>query len=205
MSKGATDNFIDYAGDISQSATADGFIAEVVKHWGELNVLVANAGIARFHEFLSTPDSFIEDHLRVNVGGCYFVTRAAGRAMKEGGKGGSIIGVSSISALCGSGELVHYTPTKAAVYNLMQSAAVALGPYGIRCNALLPGTIETQLNKVDLAVPEKRKAVVDRTTLKRVGKPEDLAGPAVFLASDLSQYCSGAQVLVDGGLFINQQ
>src|SRR5277367_3013102 len=107
--------------------------------------------------------------------------------VKQGG-GGSIIGMSSISALVGGGLQTHYTPTKAGVLSLMQSCAVALGKHGIRCNALLPGTIRTGLNEKDLADEEKRTYMEGRIPLLRLGQPEDLAGPAVFLASALSGY-----------------
>jgi L-rhamnose 1-dehydrogenase len=119
--------------------------------------------------------------------------------------GGSIIGVSSITALVGGGLQTHYTPTKAGVLSLMQSCAIALGKYGIRCNALLPGTIRTQLNEKDLSDDAKRTYMERRIPLGRTGVPDDLAGPAVFLASDMSRYVSGAQLLIDGGLFVNLQ
>lgn len=218
---GRRDNsFWAYAGDISNPEIARQFINRVAEHFGSLDVVVCNAGIARFHEFLSTPDDFIRDHVTVNIQGSYYVTQAAGRQMRELGISGSIIGISSISGLTGSAELVHYTPTKAAVLNLMQSSAVALGRYGIRCNALLPGTVVTQLNQDDLNHDNKRRSVESRTCLGRIGVPEDvsvlcpltmavlleganhprpqaimltktclkLAGPAVFLASDMSRY-----------------
>jgi len=102
--------------------------------------------------------------------------------------GGSIIGISSISALVGGAGQTHYTPTKAGVLSLMQSCACALGKYSIRCNTLLPGTIRTQLNEEDLANDEKRKYMEGRIPLGRTGWPSDLAGPAVFLASDMSNY-----------------
>ena len=124
---------------------------------------------------------------------------------KQEPKGGSIIAISSISALVGGAGQTHYTPTKAGVLSLMQSTACALGKHGIRCNALLPGTIRTQLNDEDLADPEKKKYMEGRIPLGRLGQTEDLAGPAVFLASDLSAYVTGAQLLVDGGLFVNLQ
>lgn len=120
-------------------------------------------------------------------------------------QGGSIIGVSSISALVGGAGQTHYTPTKAGVLSLMQSCACALGKYGIRCNALLPGTIRTQLNDEDMADEGKKAYMEGRIPLGRLGQPRDLAGPAVFLASDLSGYMSGAQMLVDGGAFVNLQ
>lgn len=110
-------------------------------------------------------------------------------ALAQNPPGGSIIGISSISALVGGGRQTHYTPTKAGVLSLMQSCAVALGKYKIRCNAILPGTIQTQLNDEDLSDETKRTYVEGRTPLGRLGKPEDIAGPAVFLACEqLSGY-----------------
>lgn len=110
-------------------------------------------------------------------------------ALTQSPPGGSIIGISSISALVGGGEQTHYTPTKAGVLSLMQSCAVALGKYNIRCNALLPGTIRTQLNEEDMADPQKRAYMEGRIPLGRLGQPPDLAGPAVFLAcEELSSY-----------------
>lgn len=88
---------------------------------------------------------------------------------------------------------------------MMQSQACALGKFGIRCNALLPGTTRTQLAAEDLANKEKLKYLENRTPLGRVAEPEDMAGTAVFLASDLSKFVSGAQVTVDGGLSISLQ
>jgi L-rhamnose 1-dehydrogenase len=104
-------------------------------------------------------------------------------------QGGSIIGISSISALVGGGQQTHYTPTKAGILSLMQSCAVALGKHKIRCNALLPGTIRTQLNDEDLKDETKRTYMEGRIPLGRLGQPADLAGPAVFLACEqLSGY-----------------
>jgi L-rhamnose 1-dehydrogenase len=87
----------------------------------------------------------------------------------------------------------------------MQSCAIALGPKGIRCNSVLPGTIETDINRDDLAEPTKRAYMAGRIPLGRLGAPEDLAGPIVFLASDLAAYVTGAALLVDGGAFVNLQ
>lgn len=126
--------------------------------------------------------------MAINLGGAFYGTQAAAQQMVHQGHGGSIIGISSISALVGGAGQTHYTPTKAGVLSLMQSCACALGKYNIRCNALLPGTIRTQLNEDDLADDEKRKYMEGRIPLGRTGVPTDLAGPAVFLASDLSNY-----------------
>ncbi|AOA65065.1 L-rhamnose-1-dehydrogenase [Komagataella phaffii CBS 7435] len=199
------DKFLAVPGDISKPETGKDLVAKTVEKFGELNVFVSNAGICPFAEFTEMPAETYLKTVEINLNGAFFSTQAAAKQMKLQGKGGSIIGVSSISALVGGGFQTHYTPTKAGILSLMQSEAVALGEYGIRCNALLPGTIRTGLNEEDLANDEKRVAMEKRVPLQRLGVPDDLAGPAVFLASDMSQYVTGAQVLVDGGLFVNLQ
>ncbi|WP_447895326.1 SDR family NAD(P)-dependent oxidoreductase [Vreelandella sp. GE22] len=176
-----------------------------VEHFGGVDVFVNNAGICPFHSFLDMPRETYLDTVNTNLNGAFFAVQAAANQMKRQGRGGAIIAVSSISALVGGAMQTHYTPTKAGLLSLMQSCAVALGPYGIRCNALLPGTIETDINKDDLADQEKRDYMTERTPLGRLGRPEDLAGPLVFLASDMAQYVTGASLLVDGGMYVNLQ
>ena len=144
--------------------------------------------------------------VNTNLTGAFNTIQAAAKQLSaQSPPGGSIIGISSISALVGGAQQGHYTPTKAGVLSLIQSSACALGKYNIRCNAHLPGTIKTQLNEKDLEDETKRKYMEGRIPLGRTGMPEDLAGPAVFLGSDLSSYVTGAQLLVDGGLFVNLQ
>lgn len=199
------------AGDVRDPATASKLVTTAVKHSGErarLDVCVSNAGVCTFADFLTLDADLFHNTVRTNLDGAFYITQAAARqmALAQSPPGGSIIGVSSISALVGGGLQTHYTPTKAGVLSLMQSTAVALGKHGIRCNALLPGTIQTQLNEADLADAEKRRYMEGRIPLGRTGVPADLAGPAVFLASEeLSGYVTGAQLLVDGGLFVNLQ
>lgn len=198
-------------GDVREPETASKLVAEGVKLSGDrarLDICVSNAGICTFADFLELSPDLFSTTVRTNLDGAFYVTQAAARqmALQQSPPGGSIIGMSSISALVGGGLQTHYTPTKAGVLSLMQSTAVALGKHGIRCNALLPGTIKTQLNEEDLNDDEKREYMEGRIPLGRTGVPSDMAGPAVFLASDqLSGYVTGAQLLVDGGLFVNLQ
>ncbi|KAK6544135.1 hypothetical protein TWF694_000843 [Orbilia ellipsospora] len=199
------DVLISVPGDISVPETSTHFIAATVAKFGKLDIFVSNAGICDFHEFLSLPPSLYQKHRAVNMDGAYYSTQAAANQMKTQGHGGSIVGISSISALVGGAGQTHYTPTKAGVLSLMQSAACALGQYGIRCNAILPGTIRTQLNDEDLKDQAKKERTEQRIALGRLGDPSDIAGPVVFLASDLARYVSGAQILVDGGAFVNFQ
>ncbi len=152
-----------------------------------------------------TPDLW-NATMTTNLTGAFHTIQAAAQQMSsQSPPGGSIIGMSSISALVGGAFQAHYTPTKAGITSLIQSAACALGKSNIRCNVLLPGTIKTQLNEKDLEDDQKRKYMEGRIPLGRTGVPEDLAGPAVFLGSNLSSYMTGAQLLVDGGLFVNLQ
>ncbi|WP_043527704.1 SDR family NAD(P)-dependent oxidoreductase [Litchfieldella xinjiangensis] len=185
--------------------TGDKLVEAAVSHFDGVDVFVNNAGICPFHSFLDMPRETYLKTVDTNLNGAFFAVQAAANQMKRQGRGGAIIAVSSISALVGGGMQTHYTPTKAGLLSLMQSCAIALGPYGIRCNALLPGTIETDINKDDLADTDKREYMASRTPLGRLGRPEDLAGPIVFLASDMAQYVTGASLLVDGGMYVNLQ
>ncbi len=192
-------------GDVADPATAADFVARAVEAFGKVDVMVSNAGICPFHAFLDMPVETVQRTMQVNLLGGYFMCQAAARQMVAQGQGGAIVAVSSISALVGGEYQTHYTPTKAGLHSLMQSAAIALGRHGIRCNSVLPGTILTEINKDDLADPEKRRYMEGRVPLGRLGQPEDLAGPIVFLASDMAAYVTGAALLVDGGAFVNLQ
>ena len=192
-------------GDVALPETASDFIAKAVDAFGRVDVMVSNAGICPFHAFLDMPAETFERTQRVNMHGAYYMCQAAARQMVAQGEGGAIVAVSSISALVGGEYQTHYTPTKAGVHSLMQSAAIALGRHGIRCNSVLPGTILTEINKEDLADQAKRDRMTARIPLGRLGESEDLAGPIVFLASDMAAYVTGAALLVDGGAFVNLQ
>lgn len=199
-------SLIDVVGDVTEPQTGETLVGEAVKKWGKLDVFVANAGIFKPCDFLAIDKATFDNSIRVNVNGAFYACQAASRQMVKQGHGGAIIGISSISALVGGGKQVHYTPTKAAVLSMMQSMAIALAKDKIRCNALLPGTIHTQLADEDMANDEKRKYLEHRIPWGRVGRPEDMAGPAVFLASEqLSGYVTGSQLLADGGMFVHLQ
>lgn len=198
-------SFLAVPGDISLPETSSRIVRETVQKFGEVNILVSNAGICGFFDFFEIEPEVFQRTVETNLNGSFYIIQEVGRQMKSQGKGGSIVAISSISALVGGREQAHYTPTKAGISSLIQSAACALGPFGIRCNALLPGTIKTSLNEEDLKDRAKKEYMEGRIPLGRLGVPDDLAGPAVFLASDLSLYMNGSQLLVDGGLFVNLQ
>jgi L-rhamnose 1-dehydrogenase len=125
--------------------------------------------------------------------------------MVEQGTAGRIINISSISSIVGGAQQAHYCATKAGINLLTASMAIALGRHGIRCNAVLPGPIETDINREDLADEEKRDTFVKRTPLRRIGQPEDVVGPVLFFASEDAAWCTGSTLVVDGGILVNFQ
>jgi L-rhamnose 1-dehydrogenase len=193
------------AGNIAEPATSEKLVAAAVETFGRIDVLANNAGICPFHSFLDLPVEILRDTLAVNLEGAFYITQAVARQMKAQGNGGAIVATSSISALAGGALQTHYTPTKAGIHSLMQSCAIALGPYRIRCNSVMPGTIATDLNREDLSEPDKLASMKRRIPLGRLGEPGDVASAVVFLASDMARYITGAALLVDGGLFVNLQ
>ncbi|KAH7363174.1 hypothetical protein B0T11DRAFT_256921 [Plectosphaerella cucumerina] len=196
---------IDVVGDITDPEACQGFVEKAAGTYGGLDIFVANAGIFKPAEFLSLEKEQFDRTLNVNVNGAFYSCQAAARQMVSQGRGGAIIGISSISALQGGGLQTHYTPTKAAVLSMIQSMAIALAKHRIRCNAILPGTVHTQLADEDMANPVKREYLRQRIPMD-VGKPSDIAGPAVFLGSEeMSGWMTGSQVLVDGGMYVHLQ
>ncbi len=192
-------------GDVAASGTAARLVDSVVARFGRLDVVVLNAGICTFHDMLDMPEALLRRTVEVNLTGAYLVAQAAAKRMVAQGEGGAMVATSSISALVGGAGQTHYTPTKAGLHSMMQSMAVALGPHGIRCNSVLPGAILTDMNRADLADPEKRAYFDRRIPLGRLGTPEDVGDVIAFLASDGARYVTGASLLVDGGMFVNLQ
>lgn len=198
-------NAIAVEGDISVPQVSQDLVKTAIDAFGGVDVLSSNAGICPFHSFLDMPPDLLQTVFSVNLSGAFYVTQAAANRMKDQGKGGAIVATSSISALVGGAMQTHYTPTKAGVHSLMQSVAIALGPYGIRCNSVMPGAIATDINKDDWSDPKKRDYLNGRIPLGRFGQPADVANVVAFLASDMASYVTGASILVDGGLFVNLQ
>ena len=170
---------------------------------GQVSILVNNAGIARRNGMTGAADAVIgdwEDIIAINLTGVFNVTHAFLAPLRAAK--GRIVNIGSIQSF------VHvrtpsspaYTASKHGVLGFTRALATELGRDGVRVNAIGPGFIETPLNeKVRASNPELAKTFIDHTPLGRAGKPEDIVGPAIFLASDLSAYVTGSIVMADGG------
>lgn len=191
--------------DVSDSDQVRAMVATVMGQWDTIDILVNDAGICPFEDFLDMPETLWDQVLDVNLKGYFLVSQAVARVMVEKGVKGRIIAVSSISAEFGGSQQAHYCASKAGINLLVKSMAISLGSHGITCNAVLPGTVETDINREALADPAVRRYWSQRTPLGRLGQPEDIAGPVLFFASADSGWCTGAMLVVDGGTSVNLQ
>jgi L-rhamnose 1-dehydrogenase len=191
--------------DVSDQDQVQAMVDTVVKQWGTIHILVNNAGICPFEGFLEMSQALWDQVLDVNLKGYFLCSQAVAKVMVEQGVKGRIIAVSSISSEFGGSSQAHYCASKAGINLLVKSMAVSLGPYGITCNAVLPGTVETDINREALADPAVRDYWSKRAPLGRLGQPDDIAGPVLFFASDDSDWCTGSMLVVDGGTSVNLQ
>lgn len=185
--------------DISKRAAVEGLVDQTVRRFGCIDILVANAGVTSRFEFLDLPEEEFDRVIAVNLKGVFLCGQAVARKMAEQGGGGSIINLSSVNSMIAKSNTAHYCASKGGVRLLTQAMALSLARYGIRVNAIGPGTIETDMNTDWRSQPEAVAAAMARTPIGRFGRPEDLVGAAVFLASDESSYVTGTTIFVDGG------
>lgn len=190
---------LEMASPESTFEAVEALVAEITAEHGELGILVANAGILRFTPIGMVTAADLGGLVSVNLVGTFAMLQAATASMRRAG-GGSAMLMTSLVGGVGGDALTAYSATKAAIATMARSAARDLGPEGVRVNAIAPGVIYTDM--VSPAPKEMLDATVARMPLRRVGTPEDVAGAAVFLASDAASYITGHVLSVDGGLLI---
>jgi len=169
--------------------------------FGSIDVMVNNAGILRFEEFIDVTEEEYQQTMDVNLKGAYFGSQIAAERMAAA-DGGSIINISSVGGLFGNGNRPTYSASKGGLTTLTYSLAHGLGEHGIRVNAIHPGGVQTMISGEPAdpeAAAEQAEQFTQMIPLGRIGQPDDIAGAATFLASDLAGYVTGESLVVDGG------
>lgn len=188
--------------DVSDESQVKSMVQQTLDRYGRIDILCNNAAVllydgeARAHEL--TNETW-DRTMAVNLRGYWLCSKYVIPAMLRQG-GGSIIHVASPTGLFGFTRLTAYSASKGGVVGLMRAMAADYAPEHIRVNAIVPGTIDTPMNATELSDPEIRRHFTEIAPARRLGTPDDLAGIAVFLASDDSDYCIGGIFTVDGGL-----
>lgn len=189
--------------DVAEKLDVHNLIAATMDAHGDIDILVNNAAIVHNAGFLDVPEADFDRVLKVNLKGPFLCGQAVARFMKEkvegGGPPGAIVNLSSINAVVALADQVAYTVSKGGVAQLTRVMALALAPYGIRVNAIGPGSVMTDMLKTVMADDDARERILMRTPLGRVGEPGEIAAIAAFLASDDSSYMTGETIYADGG------
>ena len=186
-----------YQSDASNFAAAEKLIADVLADFGKIDVVVNNAGITRDNLLMRMTEDSFNEVIRTNLNSVFNVTKAVQKSMlKE--RNGSIINMTSVVGVKGNAGQANYAASKAGIIGFTKSIALELGSRNIRCNAIAPGFIETEMTDVlnQDVVNQWREAI----PMKRGGTPKDVADLVVFLASDMSSYITGQVIHVNGGM-----
>jgi len=194
-----------FQADVGIVADGQRFIAEAVAALGKVDILINNAGLEKRDDFWDVTEEDFDAVLNVNLKGMFFVTQAVVRHLRQTGRPGKIINISSVHEELPFPHFASYCASKGGIKMLTRNLAIELAPNKITINSIAPGAIETPINTKLLNDPVKLKELLENIPLGRLGKPEDVAGIASFLASGDSDYVTGTTFFVDGGLLWNYQ
>ncbi len=187
-----------YKAEISRKKDVDDVIADIDKRWSGLDIAVNNVGIWTYLEMGSMDESVLRETMAVNVEGVFYVCNAVVPLMKRRGRGW-IINVASTAGVRGEAFHSHYAASKGAMLAMTKSLGVELAPHNIRVNCVAPGWVDTDMCTEVFSQPGFREKVRQSIPLKRIPAPEDIAGPILFLASDLAVHITGETLNVNGG------
>ena len=183
--------------DVSDYGKCEGFIAEIIKEYGQIDILVNNAGITRDGLLMKMSEEDFDKVLKTNLKGAFNTIRFASRQMLKQRKG-RIINMASVVGVTGNAGQANYAASKAGIIGLTKAAARELASRGVTVNAIAPGFIETDMTKI---LPEKvKEATVSQIPLGKFGQVEHVAAAAAFLASEEAEYITGQVLHVDGGM-----
>jgi 3-oxoacyl-[acyl-carrier protein] reductase len=186
-----------YQSNAAHFAEAEILVNEIVTEFGNLDILVNNAGITKDNLLMRMTEEMWDEVMDTNLKSAFAMIKAVQRPMMKN-RFGSIINITSVVGITGNAGQANYAASKAGMIGLTKSVAKELGSRNIRCNAIAPGFIETEMTEA--LSDEVRAEWVKGIPLKRGGSPEDVANAVLYLASDLSTYVSGQTICVDGGM-----
>lgn len=192
-----------FAGDLRDVPRMQAVVAQAHDAFGRLDVLVNNGGLELRADFLDTTEDDYDTVLDVNLKGAFFTAQAFARALRDAGRPGRIIHMSSVHEDLPFPHFTSYCASKGGLRMLMRNMAIELAPLGITVNNVAPGAIRTPINDDLLKQPDKLAALRAQIPLGRMGEPRDVAGAVAFLASPDAAYITGATLVVDGGLLWN--
>ncbi|MDI6699387.1 MAG: 3-oxoacyl-ACP reductase family protein [Candidatus Saccharicenans sp.] len=184
--------------EISSRQEVERMVATIGEKWGRIDILVNNAGIWTYGEMGNMTEEVWRETMAVNLDGVFFATNAVVPWMKKN-RQGWVVNVASTAAVRGEALHSHYAASKGALLALTKSLAVELAPYNIRVNCVAPGWVDTDMCTEVFSDPEFREKVRQSIPLKRIPPPEDIAGPILFLVSDLALHITGEILNVNGG------
>lgn len=196
---GGKDRVIAQLVDVVNKRHVEQLVDKAVEHFGRLDIMVNNAGIAPVVDFLDVTEEMLSRVLDVNLKGAFYGTQAAGRQMIKQGGGGVIINMSSINSGLANPNVAPYAISKGGMNQVTSTAAVAFAPHGIRVVGVGPGTIMTDMVAGAFMNSAGNHAILSRTPLGRYGQASEIAAVVAFLASDDASYITGETVYVDGG------
>ena len=196
---GAAGRVLVQRADVAKKSDVVQLIEAAVRHFGRLDIMVNNAGIAPVVDFLDVTEELLGRVLDVNLKGAFYGTQAAGRQMISQGQGGVIINMSSINSGLANPNVAPYAISKGGMNQVTSTAAVAFAPHGIRVVGVGPGTIMTDMVAGAFVNSAGNHAILSRTPLGRYGQASEIAAVVAFLASDDASYMTGETVYVDGG------
>jgi len=194
-----------FQADVGIVGDGQRFIEQAVSALGKVDILVNNAGLEKRADFWDVTEQDWDAVLNVNLKGMFFVTQAVVRHLRQTGRPGKIINISSVHEELPFPHFASYCASKGGIKMLTRNLSIELAPNNITINSIAPGAIETPINTKLLNDPVKLKDLLENIPLGRLGKPEDVAGIASFLSSEDSDYVTGTTFFVDGGLLWNYQ
>ena len=200
--RGSPGEVLSLAGDVGSTEEVERVVSETVRAFGEISIVVNNAGIQTERPFLELPVADWDSVINTNLKGTFLVSQASAKAMVRDSVAGRIVNITSVHQDMPRSGIAHYAASKGGVQMLTKVMAVELAEYGITVNCVAPGAVATPMNQPFLDSPSLVKEFSARVPVGRIASPEEIARAVLFLVEDDSSYITGTTIYVDGGVLL---